>query len=161
MIAVSLAQGAGSTRNTSYDLVSVMDAQSVTRARARTLRKQMSLPEVLLWKQLRGDRLEGLRFRRQHPMGRYVLDFYCDRVRLAIEVDGSMHHVEGAPERDARRDRWLEMAGVQVLRLPARLVLNDMTATIDMILYKLHALGAFGADDRCSPLGELSARSGD
>lgn len=121
----------------------------------------MSLPEVLLWKQFRRDRLGDLRFRRQHPMGRYVLDFYCDRVRLAIEVDGSRHHVEGAPERDARRDQWLAMANIQVLRLPARLVLKDMTTAVDMILHKLDELGAFGERPRCSPLGELSTRSGD
>ncbi|MDO8294821.1 MAG: DUF559 domain-containing protein [Caulobacter sp.] len=138
-----------------------MDARKDTRARAKSLRKRMSLPEVLLWRELRRDQFEGLRFRRQHPMGPYVLDFYCDLVRLAIEVDGAMHHVEGAPERDARRDQWLAMAGIDTLRIPARLVLKDMTSTLDTIHRRLAQRGAFGADPGCSPLGELSPRSGD
>jgi len=121
----------------------------------------MSLPEVLLWRELRGEMFEGLRFRRQHPMGPYVLDFYCDTVRLAIEVDGAMHHIEGAPERDAKRDRWLSMANVTVLRIPARLMLKDMTATLDTIQHRLAELGALGVTPGCSPLGELSPRSGD
>jgi len=121
----------------------------------------MSLPEVLLWRELRRDNLEGLRFRRQHPLGRYVLDFYCDRVRLCVEVDGAMHHIEDRPDRDAVRDAWLASAGVRTLRLPASVVLRDMTATLDMILHAVRDQQAKGAAPRCSPLGELSARSDD
>ena len=116
----------------------------------------MSLPEVLLWRELRGGRLEGLRFRRQHPFGRYVLDFYCEPVRLAVEVDGAMHYVEDRPERDAVRDAFLAQAHIRTLRIPARTVLKDMTAALDTILAVARA-GAAG----CSPLGELSTRSGD
>jgi len=121
----------------------------------------MSLPEVLLWNELRRDRLEGLRFRRQHPFGRYVLDFYSDPVRLVVEVDGAMHFVGDRPERDAERDRFLQTAGLRVLRLPARLVLKDMSAAIDAIVHAVAEQRAVGAGPRCSPLGELSARSGD
>jgi very-short-patch-repair endonuclease len=56
--------------------------------RARELRRQMSLPEIVLWQALRKARLGGLRFRRQHPIGPYIVDFYCPAARLAIEVDG-------------------------------------------------------------------------
>ncbi len=138
-----------------------MDAQPQTRTRAKALRKRMSLPEVLLWRELRRDRFEDLRFRRQHPMGPYVLDFYCDRAKLAIEVDGAMHHIEGAPERDAKRDQWLSLANIRTLRLPARVVLKDMTAAMDMILHELRRSGAVSPEPGCSPLGELSSRSGD
>ncbi|MBD0414504.1 endonuclease domain-containing protein [Oryzicola mucosus] len=70
-----------------------MRAPERTVAAARTLRSDMSLPEVLLWEQLRQLRLGGLRFRRQHPIGPYGLDFYCPKARLVVEVDGAHHHV--------------------------------------------------------------------
>ena len=59
-----------------------------TFSRARALRRQMSLSEIVLWQALRKGRLAGLRFRRQHPIGPYILDFYCASARLAIEGDG-------------------------------------------------------------------------
>ena len=65
-----------------------MHAEGGVRARAKRLRRMMTLPQVKLWFQLRANRLEGLHFRRQHPEGRYILDFYCDRARLCVEVDG-------------------------------------------------------------------------
>lgn len=61
-----------------------------TQRRANTLRRAMTLPEVLLWRELK-QRPAGLKFRRQHPAGRYVLDFYCAKLALAIEIDGSAH----------------------------------------------------------------------
>ncbi|HEY5818673.1 MAG TPA: DUF559 domain-containing protein [Mesorhizobium sp.] len=64
----------------------------------------MSLPEVMLWDCLRAGRLEGLRFRRQHPIGPYVLDFFCAKGRLAVEVDGRHHDHPGEIAHDERRD---------------------------------------------------------
>ena len=72
-----------------------------------------------------------------------------------------MHFLGDRPERDAERDRFLQTAGLRVLRLPARLVLKDMTAAIDTIVHAVTEQRVFGAGPRCSPLGELSARSGD
>ena len=116
-----------------------MQSPSSTRARARRLRKEMSLPEGLLWRALRAHRLEGLHFRRQHPVGPYVLDFYCDAAHLAVEVDGAMHYLEGRPERDAARDAWLLQRGIRTLRLPARLVLKDMDGALRTILREVGA----------------------
>ncbi len=79
----------------------------------------MTLPEVMLWQILRGDRLNGLRFRRQHPIGPYILDFFCSAPRLAIEVDGAMHGYVERARHDAIRDAWLEAQGIKVLRLKA------------------------------------------
>ena len=62
-----------------------------TVARARDLRRTMTLPEVLVWQHIRGRRLDGIRFRRQHPIGPYILDFFCEDARLAVEVDGESH----------------------------------------------------------------------
>jgi very-short-patch-repair endonuclease len=101
--------------------------------RARHLRKEMSLPEVLLWQALR-QRPAGLKFRPQHPAGPYVLDFYCASARLAIEVDGEAHNRGDRPARDDTRDRWLAREGVRVIRIPAGLILKDMAAAISYIV---------------------------
>nr|WP_245863881.1 endonuclease domain-containing protein [Caulobacter mirabilis] len=118
----------------------------------------MTLPEGLLWRAIRAHRLEGIHFRRQHPIGPYVLDFYCDAARLAIEVDGAMHYIEGRPERDAARDNWLSQRGIRTLRLPARVVLKDMNRALMTILA---AIGERAPTKVALPLGELSARSDD
>jgi very-short-patch-repair endonuclease len=68
-----------------------MRAPEKTFGRARALRDDMSLPEIVLWQVLRKRGLSGLRFRRQHPVGPYILDFYCPAARLAIEVEGLAH----------------------------------------------------------------------
>ena len=93
-----------------------MRAPQVTFRRARTLRRDMSLPEVLLWDCLRARRLHGLRFRRQHPVGPYVLDFYHAEARLAVEVDGAHHDLPGQMSHDLRRDVWLHGAAGLLIR---------------------------------------------
>jgi very-short-patch-repair endonuclease len=102
-----------------------MRAPEKTFRRARQLRRDMSLPEVLLWDCLRAGRLEGLRFRRQHPVGPYVLDFYCAEARLAVEVDGAQHDLPGQMHHDGRRDAWLSERGVRVMRIAASDVLDE------------------------------------
>lgn len=96
-----------------------------TVAKARTLRREMSRPEARLWQALR-TRPEGLKFRRQHPVGPYILDFYSPSARLAIEVDGAAHDVGDNPRRDARRDAWLSGRGIRVLRIPAAELYGDI-----------------------------------
>lgn len=93
--------------------------------RARKLRREMSLPEVLLWQRLRRPADATVKFRRQHPRGPYVLDFYCEKARLAVEVDGELHAREEKVRADASRDFWLESNGVRVLRVTAAAVLRD------------------------------------
>ncbi len=100
-------------------------APDKTFSRARELRRKMSLPEVVLWQALRKGRLAGLRFRRQHPIGPYILDFYCPSARLAIEVDGFAHNNAAQASHDARRQVWLSQRGVTVLRIRAIDVLRD------------------------------------
>ncbi|MDA1277615.1 MAG: endonuclease domain-containing protein [Verrucomicrobia bacterium] len=83
---------------------------------ARLLRKNNSWAERLMWKWLRDRRFSGYKFRRQHPFGPHILDFFCIEATLNIELDGFQH---GSPEhraRDAKRDAWLEHTGVKVLR---------------------------------------------
>lgn len=98
----------------------------------------MSLPEVLLWKLLR-TRPNGLKFRRQHPAGPYVLDFYCEEARLAIEVDGEAHDRGERAARDLLRDHRLLDAGVRTLRIPGREVLRDLEPVLTLILEECRA----------------------
>lgn len=106
---------------------------------ARTLRRQMTLPEVMLWQHLRGSPA-GLRFRRQHPMGHYVLDFYCSNRGLAVEVDGYVHRLAAQASHDAQRDAWLKGQGVSILRIPATDVLEDVDAVLGAVLAAARSL---------------------
>jgi len=73
-------------------------------------------------------------FRQQHPIGPYVLDFYCAKARLAIEIDGMSHDVGDRPERDLRRDAWLKARGVTMMRIPAGEVTTNFGETVDAIV---------------------------
>ena len=106
--------------------------------RARKLRKAMSLPEVLLWRELR-RRPGGIKFRRQHPAGSYVLDFYCSDATLAIEIDGEAHDRGGRAAHDVARDAWLAKQGVATLRLAARDVLRDLDAVVAHVVMAARA----------------------
>jgi very-short-patch-repair endonuclease len=101
--------------------------------RARKLRREMTLPEGLLWRELR-RRPGGLKFRRQHPAGIYILDFFCASARLAIEVDGAVHDSPRAAIADRARSPFLRSQGVAALRVPARAVLEDMERVIARIV---------------------------
>ena len=107
-----------------------MQATGKSMANARRLRRQLSLPEMLLWRLLRLNRRE-LRFRRQHPIGPYVADFYCPAARLVIEVDGATHDFS-APS-DAARDAYIQAIGLKVVRVAAADVLASPEAVADAI----------------------------
>lgn len=93
----------------------------------------MTLPEVLLWRELK-RRPKGLKFRRQHPFGRYILDFYCDAAKLLVEIDGEIHNRGDQPERDAERDQWLSSQGLTVLRIPAKDVLANLEGVLRHVI---------------------------
>ena len=102
-------------------------------ATARKLRRDMSLPEVQLWQRLRG-KAGGLKFRRQHPVGPYVVDFYCREASLVIEIDGEAHSRGDRPARDELRDRFLRDNGLRVLQVAAARILHDADAAADAIV---------------------------
>jgi very-short-patch-repair endonuclease len=104
------------------------------------LRRHMSLPEVLLWKQLR-KRPKGLKFRKQFPFGDMTVDFACLECRLVIEVDGEGHSFGDQPRRDAARDAVLGREGFRVMRIAARDVLNDMDAVLLWIVMACSEVG--------------------
>lgn len=107
-----------------------MQASKDTFIRAKILRRSMTLPEVKLWSRLRAKRAGGFKFRRQHPLGPYILDFFCPAARLAIEVDSKWHD-----DRDhGFRDHWLDQQGIETLRIPARVILEDADQAVDHIV---------------------------
>jgi len=104
--------------------------------RARGLRQDATAVEARLWSKLRAGRLDGLDFRRQHPAGPYVLDFYCPALGLAIELDGSQHGEEPQRIRDQRRSAWLRACGVTELRFWN----NDITQKLGSVLEKIKSV---------------------
>ena len=100
---------------------------------ARKLRREMSLPEVLLWQQLR-QRPMGVKFRKQHPIGNLVVDFFCASKKLVIEIDGIAHNMGENAERDVRRDAWLRSQGLEVTRIPATDVLRDPASIAEVLV---------------------------
>ena len=118
---------------------------------ARQLRHDMTEAEQRLWFHLRRKQCAGLRFRRQHPFGRYVLDFVCIEHRLIIEVDGSQH----GDERDVRRDAWLESSGFRIVRLWN----NDVMHRMDDALAAILAVAAPNSPH--PPFGHLPPQAGE
>jgi very-short-patch-repair endonuclease len=110
-----------------------LEGSDDARRHALRLRRAMSPPEIALWLALRRNDA-GLRFRRQFPAGRYVLDFYCAPARLAIEVDGEAHARGDRPARHGVRDAWCAERGVQVLRYPAAALSSDLDAVVRQII---------------------------
>ena len=106
-------------------------------ARARTQRKRMSPIERKLWYALRGTQL-GASFRRQHPVGPYVLDFYCASAGLAVELDGDEH--ASRTIRDHRRKRFLNGRGIRVIRFFNRDVWNNLDGVKELIACELERL---------------------
>ena len=102
---------------------------------ARRLRREMSLPEVLLWRELRGAS-SGLRFRKQHPIPPYYADFYCAAARLVIEIDGSGH---AESRSDAVRDAALASKGFTTLRIGNHDVIENLDGVLETILRALQA----------------------
>jgi very-short-patch-repair endonuclease len=120
---------------------------------ARKLRRDLSLPEVLLWQRLRGQ-ATGLKFRRQHPIGSYIADFYCSSLKLVIEVDGEAHNRADRPARDDHRNRFMEENGYQVLRIAASEILKDADKVAASI-------AAFGVNPLHQPLAGPPPRAGE
>jgi len=101
--------------------------------RAGELRKNMTLAEGVLWNHLRLKQMKGFTFRRQHPIGNFIADFYCHKMRLVIEVDGSIHNIEEVKERDEGREYMMKELRLSIIRFTNNEVLND----IENVLMKI------------------------
>jgi very-short-patch-repair endonuclease len=110
--------------------------------KARELRKRMTEPEKILWKHIRGRKQNGMYFRRQHPYGIYILDFFCFEANLVIEIDGMIHLSHR--DYDNRRTEYLESSGLKVLRFNNK----DIENRIEWVLNTINTFKII------SPLGE-------
>jgi adenine-specific DNA-methyltransferase len=100
---------------------------------ARQLRGQLTDAEQILWSALRDSRLHGIKFRRQHPFGPYVLDFFCVKAQLDVELDGSVHMQPEQREYDDERTSYLNTHGLRVLRLRN----EDITGKLDAVIKRI------------------------
>lgn len=111
--------------------------QAIAKQRSRVLRGQPTDAERLLWQRLRGRQMSGHRFRRQHPLGRYIVDFACLEAGLIVEVDGGQHLTDEA--RDQVRTEWLAARGFRVLRFWNHEVLTQIDGVAEAIWRALQA----------------------
>ncbi len=103
---------------------------------AKKLRRNATVGERILWFHLRNRKVEGLKFKRQHPIGRFVVDFVCTDKKLVIEVDGATHMSEEAIRRDRNRQNWLEENGYVVMRFWGDEVKNEIVSVLERIRVK-------------------------
>ena len=108
--------------------------------KARDLRKNQTPAENLLWSKLRSRELSGYKFRRQHPVGHYILDFYCREAHLAIEVDGGQHTEPGNLKKDQLRTAYLREKGIRVIRFWNNDVLNHLDDVVSEIYATLEEI---------------------
>ena len=111
------------------------------REHARSMRSDMTDEERKLWRELRGRRLKGLKFRRQLPIGPYIVDFACPDHRLIVELDGGGHSASGQAEYDVKRTEYLKSEGWTVLRFWNHEVTRDIGQACDQIIRELQDKG--------------------
>jgi very-short-patch-repair endonuclease len=99
----------------------------------KALRNNLTPAEAGFWKIIQNKNLEGRKFRRQHSVGSYILDFYCPAEKLAIELDGEVHFNDSARERDGERKLYLQSCGIRVLRFENKRVFEDLEWMLDVI----------------------------
>ncbi|GIK39827.1 MAG: endonuclease [Chloroflexota bacterium] len=104
----------------------------IIRQRARELRQPQTPAEEQLWQHLRRKQMNGYYFRRQHPIGNFIVDFYCAESRLIIEVDGDVHTFQEVY--DASRTEWLEGHGYRVIRFTNTEIFHQLEAVLEHIL---------------------------
>ena len=115
--------------------------RSLLKQRRKTLRNEATSAERALWMQLKQSRLNGYKFRRQHSVGQYILDFYCPAVRLCVELDGESHLEDDAIEYDKQRTVYLQSLNIRVLRFLNTDVYKNISAVCERILHELHVVG--------------------
>jgi very-short-patch-repair endonuclease len=121
-----------------------MISTAIRRAAAKKLRANTTPHERALWRALKELPIEGAHFRRQAPIGRYVVDFFCPAKRLIIELDGGHHNDDATAERDKARQAWLEQEGYRVIRFWNSDLTADLNAVMERIYVEVH--GALDAE---------------
>ena len=105
---------------------------------AEVLRNNMTQAEILLWEALKGNKLMDTKFRRQHPISQFIVDFYCHKHKLVIELDGSIHNLEEQKERDVGREAMLKDLGLTIIRFTNYEVENNLSTVLASIRNYLH-----------------------
>ena len=100
----------------------------------KELRNNLTAAEAVLWTYLQKRKLEGRKFRRQHSIGKYIVDFYCPDEKVAVELDGAAHFTPEGSDYDATRDAYLRGLGIQVLRYENRDIFNNVEAVLEDII---------------------------
>nr|WP_303649495.1 endonuclease domain-containing protein [Asticcacaulis machinosus] len=113
-------------------MVAVREGANIRRA--RQLRKALTKPELWLWLRLKDRKAIEIVFRNQHPIGPYVLDFYCPKAKLCIEVDGEIHTHDHQQQHDKARDLWLNNKGICIYRIKAIDLLNNPDETAQGVI---------------------------
>ncbi len=116
------------------------DVYHEIKLRAKHMRQNPTVAENILWRRLRRKQVGGFSFRRQHPIGRFIVDFYCAKARLVIEVDGEIHDGSEQAEYDASRQEFLEGLDLKVLRFDNAQVYQATDAVIEAIAESLYGL---------------------
>jgi len=101
--------------------------------KAKSLRNNMTVAEKKLWKELNEKKIKGYRFKAQHPINKYIADFYCHKAKLVIEIDGDIHKNEDVIERDEGRTYELENFGLKVIRFSNKQILNNIEKVVTEI----------------------------
>ncbi|MCX5513020.1 hypothetical protein C3941_01930 [Kaistia algarum] len=101
---------------------------------ARSMRKKMTEPEFRLWSEIRDQKLEGLKFRRQVPIGPFIVDFFCPAHRVIVEIDGGQHFEDETIAADLRRTAWLQTQGYRVLRFTNVDVVSNLEGVCRVIV---------------------------
>jgi very-short-patch-repair endonuclease len=114
--------------------------KSIMKQRRKSLRHSMPKAEVILWTYLSRRQMHGYKFRRQYSVDQYVLDFYCPRLKLAVEVDGESHFKTGAKEYDKIRQEYIETFGIQFLRVTNDNVCHNIEGVVQTIYNNIDML---------------------
>jgi very-short-patch-repair endonuclease len=115
-------------------------APSDSFTKAQFLRRNETKAEKLLWEKLRNNQLEGLKFRRQHPVNIYIADFYCHKFKLIIELDGDYHNQEEQKQKDEVRTEVLRLNGLKIIRFKNEEVEQDINQVLTTIKNKIEQL---------------------
>ncbi|MCH8063301.1 MAG: endonuclease domain-containing protein [Chloroflexi bacterium] len=99
----------------------------------RLLRNNMPNAETVIWTRLKGKQLLGYKFRRQYSVDRYIVDFYCPELKLAVEIDGDSHYQKGSEDNDRRRQAFIESFGIQFLRFTNEDVFKNLEGVIETV----------------------------
>jgi len=109
------------------------------KSRRKALRNNMPKAEIILWSKLKGNQLKDYKFRRQHSIGKFVVDFFCPKLKLVIEVDGNSHFLDKKSEQDYERQKYIESQGIRFLRFTNTDIyqnMNDVLTTVEKYIEK-------------------------